>query len=106
MHSAIGLKRERVLIESFSESADAEGQPVKTWLTFITEWARAEFLSGRELEAMQKINAEISVKFTTNYRADVTEKMRLYWRNDYWNIHAILPTEDKFDMALMASKVK
>ncbi len=106
MPSAIGRKRERFTIESGTESADSEGQPVTTWATFATVWARAEFLSGRELEAMQKINSEISVRFTVHYRADVTEKMRVSWRSKYWNIHAIQATEDKFDMALMCSKVE
>lgn len=106
MPSPIGLKRERPIVQVATETADAEGQAVKVWNNFATEWARVEFLQGRELEAMQKINTEISTRFTINYRNDVTEKMRLLWRNDYWNIHAILPSEDNFEMALMCSKVK
>lgn len=114
----IGAKRERIVIQSSVETADAEGEPIDVWSTFATVWARVEFLSGRELEAMQKINAEASVKFTTNYIKSMAEwnkdtdpdmsplEMRIRWRNSTWNIHAIQPTEDKFDMALMCSKVE
>lgn len=102
----IGDKRERLLIQSCTEIADAEGHPVKTWRTLTTAWARAEYLSGQELEAMQKINAEIAVKFTVNYRPEVNEKMRVQWRGSTWNIHGVLPAEDKFDMRLAVSKVE
>jgi SPP1 family predicted phage head-tail adaptor len=105
MSDAIGAMRERPVIQVADESADAEGQPVKTWATFDTIWARCEFLTGRELEAMQKINAEISLKVTTRYRTDILVTMRMFWRSAFWNINAIMPTEDKFYMALLASRV-
>lgn len=106
MPEQIGKKRERLTVELATETADSEGQMVKTWVAFRTMWARAEFLMGRELDAMQKINAEITTRFTVNYQNDLTEKMRIKWRLLNWNIHAILPTEDKFDMAIFASKVE
>src|SRR4051812_7598053 len=106
MPDRAGEKRERLSIEAVTETPDSHGQPIKVWRIFGTMWARAEFLYGRELEAMQKINSEISTRFTVNYRADITEKMRITWRSTSWNIHSIRPTEDKFDMFLFASVVK
>lgn len=106
MPERAGPKRERITIQSATETADSEGQPVKSWSTFATAWARAQFLSGRELEGMQKVNAETSLKFVVNYRTDITEKMRVSWRSSFWNINAILPDESKFDMTLLASRVE
>lgn len=106
MRTAVGLKRERIVIQLMTPTVDAEGQPVEAASTFDTIWARAEFLSGRELEAMQKINSSISVKFTVHYRTDILITHQISWRSKTWQIEAILPQEDKFDMALLASKVE
>ncbi len=97
--------RERLVIESATESADAEGQPIQSFTTFDTIWARVEFLTGRELEAMQRINALITMTASVRYRTDITETMRINWRSNYWNINGILPDEFKQFMILALSKV-
>lgn len=94
------------MIQVATETADAEGQSVKAWNDFLKTWARVEFLSGRELEAMQKINSDISIRFTMRFNETVVDTMRLSWRSNYWNIHAILPDERRDYMAVMASKVE
>ena len=103
---SIGEKREVIVIQVNTPTVDAEGQPIASWGTFTTVWARAEFLTGRELEAMQKLNSAITLKFTMNYRTDILVTHRVSWRSKFWNIEAILPEENKFDMALLASKVE
>ena len=104
--TAIGLRRERIVVQVATPTVDAEGQPINSWATFDTVWARAEFLSGRELEAMQKINSAIALNFTVHYRTDILVTHRVSWRSEFWNIEAILPQENKFDMALICSKVE
>lgn len=106
MTTAVGTKRERIVIQVTTPTVDAEGQPIDSWATFDTIWARAEFLTGRELEAMQKLNSSITLKFTTHYRTDILSTHRISWRSKFWNIESILPEENKFDMALMCSKVE
>jgi head-tail adaptor len=112
MPERIGAKRERITIQVGTPTVDAEGEPIVLWATFTEVWARAEFLSGRELEAMQKINAEISVRLTVNRRTDLLTTHRVLWKSpvdaaaEAWNIHAIIPTEDRFDMALLVGKVE
>lgn len=101
-----GARREQIVIQSSTASADSGGQPIKSWSTLATVWARAEYLTGRESEGMSKINAATNMKFTVNYRTDVTPAMRISWRSKFWNIEAVLPGEDKFDMRLLASKVE
>lgn len=106
---SVGQKRERVEIQRATETADAEGQPVKDpWLKVVTVWARVESLTGREFESVKAISSEISKRFTVNYRRDLTVKMRVVWLFDRsaWNIHDIQPDETKFDMAIYASRVK
>lgn len=104
-----GPLRERITIQSYTEAADAEGQPVKTWAdlaTAPTVWASAVYLTGREREAMDKITTESAVKFTVHYRTDITTQMRVSWRSTYWNIHSVVPDSKKFFMTLTTSKVE
>ena len=106
MSRAVGLKRERPVIQVATPTVDAEGQAVDSWATFDTIWAEIQFLSGRELEAMQKINSSISLKMTTHYRTDILVTHRVSWRSEFWNIEAVLPESNKFDMHLLCSKVE
>lgn len=112
MPDRIGYKREQVTIQYGYESADSEGQAIVAWSTLATVWGRGEFLSGRELAAMQQIVSEVSVKLTMGKRRDVTTKMQISWRSpvvavaELWNILAILPGEDRNDMQLLLSKVQ
>ncbi len=109
-----GRRTERFTILQITETADSEGQPIPTPTTLATVWGSAKFLesSSREFAAAQKINTEISWKFTINRRRDVTVKMQVSWRSpvgaaaETWNIHAIEPSMDKSSMNLMVSRVK
>lgn len=112
LESGIGSLRERIVIESATEAADSEGEPVKTWSTFATVWARSERLSGRELESLRRVYSEASIRFTIRYRSDMDEssldaarKMRILWRSNYYMINAVLSTERRDYMFIPASKV-
>lgn len=106
MPNPIGEMKERIVVKAPTESVDAEGQSIKTFSAYSTIWGSVQFLSGRELEGMQKINTQIAMQFTVRYRTDIVETMQLNWRDKTWNIHAILPDPRKDYMALMASKVE
>jgi head-tail adaptor len=112
MPERIGAKDQWVVIQAGTPTVDAEGEPIMAWSTLTEGWASAEFLSGRELEAMQKINTDIVVRLTRALRRDVTTKHRVAWKSpvasevEYWNIHEIRPTKNRFDMALYVGKVE
>lgn len=105
--TSVGELRERITVEANTPTRDTVGQLIPSWAAFSGDgklWARAEFLSGRELEIAQKIATEVSMRFWVRYRTDLSEKMRINWRSQYWNIAAILPAESKDFMLLMASR--
>ena len=102
----IGDLPERVVIIQDTPSQDGTGQPVPSWATYKTIWARVEFMNGRELEAARKIVAEAVLRVTVRYRTDFTEKMRMRWRSIDWNIDAILPYADKHFMDFLVSKAE
>lgn len=105
----IGLLRERIEFQANTPVVDAEGQSVPSWSTLARGRsipARAEFLHGRELEAAQKINSLVMLRFTVRYRTDLTVTQRILWRSSYWNIHGLLPDERISEMAILVSKVE
>jgi len=106
MNERLGGMDQRLVIQSNTPTADAEGQPIPSWSTFTTVWGRAEYLTGREMEGMQKINSAIQMKFTVRYLSTITPLMRVSWRSESWNIHTILPDVKLEFMNLMASKVE
>ncbi len=106
MASGTGQYRERIIVQVNTPSVDAEGQAIASWATYKTVWGRVRFVDGRELEGMQKVNARIEAEVTTQYRTDITVLHRLSWRSAFWNIHTILPNENKFSMRLLVSKVE
>jgi SPP1 family predicted phage head-tail adaptor len=83
-----GDLRERITIEQRSAGVDALGQPLTTWATVATVWAKAEPLRGREFFAAGQLQGELSVKFTIRHRADVAETMRVLWRGQAHEIVA------------------
>jgi len=108
---APALMRERPVVEVSTPAADTEGQPVDSWATFATIWARVEYLTGLEREAMLKIVSQVAIRISTRYRADLTEKMRITWSHPgepvkHWNINALLPDEKRQFMEIMCTKVE
>ena len=101
-----GQLRERIIVQQSTTTVSDGGEPIKAWSDFVTLWAAVEFVSGRELESMAKVNTQIGYRITVRYRMDLAETMRVSWRSEVLNIHAILPESRKQYMTLIASKVE
>lgn len=105
----IGDFREQFAIETQNDDQDpVTGGAAPAWTPITVDAIKgsAEYLSGSELERAQRINGAIQMKFTTWFRADVTNKCRVVWNSKSWNIHAVLPDDRRVFMALMASEEK
>lgn len=100
-----GELRDSLVIQSATATADASGEPIKTWTTFATVPVKAVKMSGHELEKAQKINGVITTRFDLRYLAGVTNKMRGQWESKNWNIHFIANDPRKFNMTLYASEI-
>lgn len=100
-----GEFRERLAIQSVTETRGTAGGVSKSWATSVTVSGRVLYLSGRELEAAEKINAQTSIEFQIRRRTDLTVKMRVNWNSQNWNINAILQDERKTMTRLLCSEV-
>ena len=59
-----GKLRHRITIQTRADTQDGFGQPVATWVNFVTnEPAEKRDLSGRELIAAQAVHSETTTEF-------------------------------------------
>lgn len=102
----IGKLRERLLIETVSETVNAYGERVETWATLATVWCGVEYrlLTSDEREETAKKTAIGEVVFTIRSRDDFDEKSRLTYRSTVYDIQAIEEATDRMYMKLAAKK--
>lgn len=80
----------RIVIQTNTPVADATGEPVESWGTLATVWAKFEPLRGVERFAAEQVHAELDAKFTIRHRTDVGPKQRISWDGETWDIEAAL----------------
>lgn len=90
----IGRLDRRIVIEQPTNVASATtGEVSMTWETLDTVWATVTYPKSAtvSLEGLEQARqtAVTPVEFTIRYREDVTEKMRIYYRSEYYNIHRV-----------------
>ena len=101
----IGPLRHRITIEEKSVTRDAEGGEVVTWATFATVWASASSITGREFFASQQVNSTVSMKFGIRWLDGVTTAMRISFDSKLYNIVAVLDSDRRADLMLLAEEV-
>ena len=69
----------RVTIQAPTETRDAGGAVVVTWVDVATVWAAIEPLRGRELIAAQAEASEVSGKIRLRYLSGITSKHRVVY---------------------------
>ena len=100
-----GQLRHQVIIQTPTETNDAQGQPVKSWGTFATVHANVLPVRGREFFDAQQINAETTTKFVIRYLAGITQKMRISYDSKFYNIQSIINVGERDRMIeLMCSE--
>ena len=95
-----GDLRHQIVIEQQSASLDSFGGQVQTWSTVNTVFADIVPLSGRELEAAQAINTEISHQIRIRYQPALTDPKvvaayRVRFGARLFNIHAAFNVDER-----------
>lgn len=102
----IGKLRERITLQVVTETQSSSGHAAQSWATLATVWAAIDYrASGSdEREMAGRKVAEQMVRFTIRYRADVTEKTRISYNSQVYDITFVGVTPDKFFLELEAQK--
>jgi SPP1 family predicted phage head-tail adaptor len=76
----IGKLRNKIELQSFTSTANAIGEQLKTWTTYSTVWAHIRPMSGRELINAQQPVGEITHQVTIRYNSSVSvdDRIRYY----------------------------
>ena len=89
MSSLIGSMRNRVALQSMSESTDEGGGQSVSFSTVATVWAKVENLSGEEAIFGDQIEDRSNYRFTIRYYSALTPKHRLSFNSKVFNIEHI-----------------
>jgi len=98
--------KDRIAIQTSTDSQDAAGQIVPTWSTYATVWACITPLIGREYLASRQLQAEVSGKIRIRYLAGVTPKMRVLFNGRYFNILTVMDVNERHvEMIIMVKEI-
>lgn len=87
-----GKLRERVTIQSVTNTQDAQGGNVATPSTVATVWAEAISAKGQEAIRAGLDRAETVVRFRMRWRT-ITADQQMVWRSNTYDIHEIDETQ-------------
>lgn len=84
MPRAAGRRRERIVIESQTETRNTLGETTISWGTFAERRANVEAISYQEQERRKQIGGTGTFVVVCDYVEGITGKMRVRWasRND------------------------
>lgn len=90
---SIGSLRDRVQIQSLTNTTDEGGGNVQSWTTFATVWANVlaiiRRLSTSEPVEWQQVTSQLHYQVEMRYREDVKPQMRLLWGDHTLRIDSV-----------------
>jgi len=72
-----GRMRQRVALQSYTESTGNDGQKIKSWTTYATVWAYAVPVSAQEISTADHQLLGTTWAVEMRYRSTVTEQHRM-----------------------------
>ena len=87
-----GKLRHRVTLQKPVKHRDPQtGAVIPGWEDVKKIWADVVPLSAREFVASQAVQSEVTTRITIRKRSDVTNKHRILFRGQVYNIEGVLP---------------
>ena len=101
----LGELDRRITIQQTTETVDSYGQMVRTYSTLGQFWAKVDYVSGNEGEESNRLEAVKRVELVIRYNSQISEKQRISWDGDIFEVEAVLPVERKRFMHLITRLV-
>jgi SPP1 family predicted phage head-tail adaptor len=79
-----------VTIQQASETRNAMGEVVQSWVTFAERWASVDGLSSREFLLQGQQQSEISHRVRLRYVPGMRNTMRFLWRGRVLEMTSLL----------------
>ncbi|UZQ49932.1 phage head closure protein [Clostridium kluyveri] len=81
--------RHKITLQKLTTSTNENGFEEEVWEDYLTVWAAASNLYGREYFEAAAVQAEKTVKFTIRFIKDINESMMILFRDKQYNITSI-----------------
>lgn len=91
----IGDFDRRITIQTFTVAKNTEGEDIRTWSTLITLWAKKIDTSGNEMFEADQLTAIGKIDWIIRYRTDITERMRISFDSEYYDVLNIEEIEEE-----------
>lgn len=110
---AAGRMDRRITFQTFTESQDGAGEPVKTWANLATNptvWAEVLPLAltmrsgGEEIFEADQVLAQAEARFRIRYRSDITTEMRVVHASENFDILSVAEIGRKEGVDIRARK--
>lgn len=101
----VGKLDRRIVLQDYTTSRTTYGEETKTYSDTATIWAALRFGSGNERMVADKSTVVGDVIFTIRFRSGITEKTRISWDGNYWDIQHIAYLGRRQYIDLIATKV-
>lgn len=100
-----GQLRNKVIIQTVTETLDVLGGDTEAWATFATVWASVSPLKGVEALEHKKMELENMYRIWIRYVSGVTAKMRILWGSRIFLIVGIrVPDERNRSIEITATE--
>ena len=99
-----GDLRERVTVQTPTESRNRLGESIATWATFAEVWASVNGVTAREFLLAGQQQTEISHRVQMRYLTGLTQQMRISWRGRTFEIISILERENRSEHELLCQE--
>lgn len=94
----IGELKQRITIEKSTASQDLSGEPVDSWSTVATVWAKVDMETKTGTDEKQLADKKTNIRptiFTIRLRDDIDEAMRIVYRSETYQILNIAEVQDR-----------
>jgi len=93
-----------IVIERQYAASDGAGGQKVWWDKAYDVWARVQARVAREGQAEGRVNATLMADFTIYTIGDLTEKDRIVWNGETWNIRGILRSGNPLTVMVQAER--
>ena len=93
-----GSLRHRVVLQTPTVTQNAYGEPVQSWSTIVTVWARVEPTSGKERFAAMQQQSEIDHRIVCRYQSALSTLAaddRATWNGKTFDIKSVINTDER-----------
>lgn len=91
----IGDLRERLELQSSTDSLDSYGQPTRTWATYSTVWASLMPTGGSEPSIANQQTPQAKFKITIRYQSGVASTHRAAMGARIFNFESVVDLEER-----------